>query len=55
MLGLGLGLVLGLGLGLWLGLAFKPSSPIVCVLVLSLTQLSFLLERFKHNGDWSYK
>ena len=51
MLGLGLGLVLGLGLGLWLGLAFKPSSPIVCVPVLS----SFLLERFKHNGDWSYK
>ena len=34
---------LGLGLGLGLRLGFEPSSPIVCELVLSLTQLSFPL------------
>ena len=45
MLGLGLGLALGLGLRL----GFKPSSPIVRELVLSLTRLSFPLVRFRHN------
>ena len=44
---LGLGLVLGLALGL--GLGFKPSSPIVRELVLSLTRLSFPLVRFTHS------
>ena len=45
-LGLGLVLGLGLGLGLWLGLGFKPPSPIPRELILSLTQLSFLLVQF---------
>ena len=40
---------LGLALGLWLGLGFKPSSPIVRELVVSLTRLSFPLVRFGHN------
>ena len=40
-----------LGLGSWLVLSFKPSSPIVRELVLSLTRLSFPLVRFRHNPD----
>ena len=36
-----------IALGLVLG--FEPSSPIVRELVLSLTRLSFLLVRFRHN------
>ena len=42
-------LFLGLGLALGLGLGFEPSSPIVRELVLSLTQLSFPLVRFRHD------
>ena len=37
-----------LGLGVGLGLGFEPSSLIVRELVLSLTQLSFPLVRFRH-------
>ena len=46
---LGLSLVLGLGVHVGLGLGFEPSSLIVRELILSLTQLSFPLVRFRHN------